>query len=84
MMSFFDRVKEKITKKINVENITLIDNTSFHVKHKSFQSNKFHLKVIIKSKKLKNMDRIDAHKKIFSILKDEMDNDIHALEIEIN
>ncbi len=83
-MSFFDRVKEKITKKINVENITLIDNTSFHVKHKSFQSNKFHLKVIIKSKKLKNMDRIDAHKKIFSILKDEMDNDIHALEIEIN
>ena len=45
--------------------------------------NKFHLKVIIKSKKLKSMNKIMAHKEIFSILKDEMSNKIHALEIEI-
>ena len=56
----------------------------FILKHKSFDSNKFHLKIIIKSKKLKNMNKIDAHKEIFSILKDEMSNKIHALEIEIN
>ena len=29
------------------------------------------------------MSRIMAHKEIFSILKDEMNNKIHALEIEI-
>ena len=29
------------------------------------------------------MNKIDAHKEIFSILKDEMNNKIHALEIEI-
>ena len=29
------------------------------------------------------MNKIEAHKKIFSILKDEMKNKIHALEIEI-
>jgi stress-induced morphogen len=29
------------------------------------------------------MHKIDAHKKIFSILKEEMKNKIHALEIEI-
>jgi len=29
------------------------------------------------------MDKIEAHKEIFSILKDEMNNKIHALEIEI-
>ena len=84
MMDFFDKLKEKINKKINPENIILIDNSRFHVKHKSFDSNKFHIKIIIKSKKLKNMDKITAHKKIFSILKDEMNNKIHALEIEIN
>ena len=83
-MNFFDEVKEKINKKINPENIILIDNSRFHVKHKSFDSNKFHIKIIIKSKKLKNMNKIDAHKKIFSILKNEMNNKIHALEIEIN
>ena len=82
-MDFFDKVKEKINKKINPENITLIDNSSFHSKHKSFDANKFHLKIIIKSKKLKNMDKIAAHKEIFLILKDEIKSKIHALEIEI-
>jgi len=83
-MNFFDKVKEKINKEINPENIILIDNSSIHTKHKSFVSNKFYLKIIIKSKKLKSMNKIAAHKEIFSILKDEMSNKIHALEIEIH
>ena len=64
--------------------ITLIDNSKIHAKHKFYDSNKFHLKIIIKSKRLKSMDKIAAHKEIFSILKDEMNNKIHALEIEIH
>ena len=83
-MNFFDKVKEKINKKINPENIILIDNSNIHSKHKSFDKNKLHLKIIIKSKKLKDMNKIAAHKEIFSILKDEMRNKIHALEIEIH
>ena len=83
MMSLFSEIKEKINKKINPENIILIDNSSFHTKHKSFDPNKFHLKIIIESKKLRKMNKIAAHKEIFSILKKEMKNKIHALEIEI-
>ena len=83
-MNFFDKVKEKINREISPESIMLIDNSHFHTKHKSFSPNKFHLKIIIKSKKLKNMNKIEAHKEIFSILKEEMNNKIHALEIEIN
>ena len=83
-MSFFDKIKEKISKKINPENIILIDNSHLHTKHKSFDSNKLHLKIIIKSEKLKNMNKIVAHKEIYSILKEEMNNKIHALEIEIH
>ena len=82
-MNFSDEVKEKINEKINPENIILVDNSYLHTKHKSFDSNKFHLKLIIKSKKLKNMDKIAAHKEIFEILKNEMKDRIHALEIEI-
>jgi len=82
-MDFFDEVKEKINKKINPENIILIDNSYLHSKHKSFDINKFHLKLIIKSKRLKSINKIQAHKEIFSILKEEMKNKIHALEIEI-
>ena len=83
MISFFDQVKEKINKKINLESITLIDNSHLHTTHKSFDPNKFHIKIIIVSKELKKMNKIEAHKKIFSILKDEMIDKIHALEIEI-
>ena len=82
-MNFFDSVKEKINKQVVPEDIILIDNSHLHKKHKSFDENKFHLKLIIKSKKLKKMDKIMAHKEIFSILKDEMNSKIHALEIEI-
>ena len=83
-MDLFGQIKEKINKKINPENIILIDNSSFHSKHKSFDPNKLHLKIIIESEELKKMNKISAHKKIFSILKEEMKNKIHALEIEIN
>ena len=83
-MNLFDQIKEKINKKINPENIILIDNSGLHSKHKSFDLNKLHLKIIIKSEKLKSMNKIAAHKEIFSILKNEMKNKIHALEIEIN
>ena len=83
MITFLEKVKEKINNKLSPEQILLIDNSYLHTKHKSFDSNRFHLKLIIKSEKLKNMKKIDAHKVIFSILNDEMKNKIHALEIEI-
>ena len=83
MMIIYDEIKEKIRKKINPESIILIDNSSFHTKHKSFDPDKLHLKIIIESKKLRKMNKIVAHKEIFSILKKEMKNKIHALEIEI-
>ena len=82
-MNFLDKVKEKISNKINPENITLVDNSHLHSKHKSFDINKYHIKIVIKSRKLKSMSKIMAHKEIFSILEDEMNTRIHALEIEI-
>ena len=83
MITFLEKIKAKINNKLGPKQILLIDNSYLHTKHKSFDSNKFHLKLIIKSEKLKNMEKIDAHKAIFSILNDEMKNKIHALEIEI-
>ena len=83
MISLLNQIKDKINRKINPENVKLIDNSFLHSKHKSFDSNKLHLKIIIKSEKLKKMSKIEAHKEIFSILKEEMNNNIHALEIEI-
>ena len=68
MITFLEKVKTKINNELNPEQISLIDKSYLHTTHKSFDSSKFHLKLIIKSEKLKNMEKIDAHKAIFSIL----------------
>ena len=83
MKNFLQEIKTAITKNLNPEDILLIDNSNLHAKHKSFDPKKIHLKLVIKSKQLKKMNQIEAHRKIFSILKNEMKNKIHALEIEI-
>jgi len=83
MISISDEIKKKIIKEINPRNIIVIDSSNLHKKHKSFDKNKFHIKIIIESKELKKMNKIESHKKIFSLLKEEMKNKIHALEIEI-
>ena len=44
----------------------------------------FHLKIKIKSSYLKSLNKIEAHKKIMGILKNELKDKIHALEIEIS
>ena len=84
MTNFLIKVKKKISDQVETEEILLVDNSALHTKHKAFKSDKFYLKLIIKSKKLRSMGKIDAHKTIFAILKNEMENEIHALEIEIN
>ncbi len=83
MINFFEEIKSKIFKKLNPQKILLIDNSHLQTKHKSFNSKKSYIKLIIKSEKLKKMHKIDAHKVIFSILKKEMKTRIHALEIKI-
>lgn len=83
MTNFLNKIKKKINNKLNTDELTIIDNSHLHTKHKSFSPDKFHLKLIIKSENLKKLNKIDSHKVIFSILKDEMKNKIHALEIEI-
>ena len=83
MINFIKKLEIKISRELNLEKIQIIDNSDLHRKHKSFNPYKVHLKIIIYSKKFKEMKRIDAHKMIFSLLKEEMKNKIHALEIEI-
>ena len=49
MITFLEKVKAKINNELDPEQVLLIDNSYLHAKHKSFDSNRFHLKLIIKS-----------------------------------
>ena len=62
----------------------VFDNSYLHKKHQSYDSERFHLKLIIKSQELKKMDKLKSNRMIYSILEDEMKKKIHALQIEIS
>ncbi len=83
MITFLEKIKLKLNKEFNPKKLILVDNSYLHTKHKSFNPNKTHLKIIIESDELKKIEKLEAHKKIFKLLKHEMKEKIHALEIEI-
>ena len=76
-------LKEKLTKKIKINNIIIEDKSFLHKKHKSFDENKFHIKLTIESPELRKISSIEANRKIYNVLKDEMNKSIHSLQIII-
>ena len=84
MESFIKVVEKKIRDNVEVDKIEIINSSSKHQGHKSFTKGKFHLKIIIDSKYLKSLSKIEAHKEIMKILKEELKDKIHALELKIN
>ena len=77
-------IKSKIEKKILAQNIVIKDKTYLHKKHSSHQPGKFHLELIIKSEELSKYNKIQATKKIYKILDDEIKNYIHSIQILIS
>ena len=77
-------VKKKINENLSVENIDIEDKTFLHKHHENHDKKKFHLKLIIKSSELKKMKKIQSTRKIYSILKEELDEYIHSIQILIN
>ena len=77
-------VKSKISNQISLESIEIVDKTFLHKKHKGHQEGKFHVKIIISSKELTKLSKIESSKKIYKILDEEMKNYIHSIEIILN
>ena len=77
-------VKKKLIREIIIEKIDIEDKSFLHKNHSGHQEGKFHLKLIIGSKELKDLNRIESDKKIYKILDQEMTEHIHSLQILIN
>ena len=77
-------VKKKLQSQIVIEDILIEDKSFLHKNHSGNQSDKFHLKISLKSNQLKKMKRIDSNKKIYRTLDKEMKEFIHSLQILIH
>ena len=77
-------VKNKLETKIIIENMKIEDKSFLHKNHKGHQEGKYHLKISIQSVELSKFSKINATKKIYSILDKELKDLIHSIEILIN
>ncbi len=76
-------VKKKLKDEILIEKIEVEDKSFLHKNHAGHQEGKFHLKLIINSKELKELNRVDRNKKVYKALSNEMNTFIHSLQILI-
>ena len=83
MKNYFDEICKKLKKEIVIEDIEIVDNSHKHKGHRYYSSEKFHLKLKIKSSYLSSLSRVDSQKKIMKILREDFKTKIHALEISI-
>ena len=74
-------IKKKIEKEIVVENIRIEDKSFLHKNHSGNEKNKYHLKILIDSKELKKMNKIESNKKIYKLLGEELKDFIHSIQI---
>ena len=76
-------LENKLKKSFVINNLEIEDKTFLHKKHQNFNKDKFHIKLTIKSPEFKNINSIEANRKIYSLLKDELNTSIHSLQIVI-
>ena len=74
-------VKNKLETEIVIQDLKIEDKSFLHKNHKNHQEGKFHLKLIIKSDELSQLNKIDATKKIYTILDFEIKKYIHSIQI---
>jgi|TARA_B100001094_G_C17907806_1_gene659718 BolA family transcriptional regulator, general stress-responsive regulator len=83
MNNYLKDIESKIKENLKIEKLNIVDNSEKHKSHKFFDSQKYHIRLEIESIYLKKLNKIDAQREIFKILKEDLKNKIHALEIKI-
>ena len=77
-------VKKKLTDQIDIGSIEIEDKSFLHKNHTGNQEGKYHLKIILSSRELNVLNKIESNKKIYKILDKELKKFIHSIQILIS
>ena len=78
------RIANILIKNFKDSEIDVVDNSIEHSGHNNFDgSQESHFQIFIKDKIAISSSRLEIHRKINHLLKDEFDNGLHALQIKI-
>jgi len=77
-------VKNKLQTEIVIQDLKIEDKSFLHKNHSGHQEGKYHLKIIINSKELAEISKIESTKRVYDILDLEMKKYIHSIQILLN
>ena len=77
-------VKNKLEKKIIIQDLKIEDKSFLHKNHEGHQEGKFHLKLTIKSVELSKLSKIISTKRIYNVLNLELKEHIHSIQVLFN
>jgi len=76
-----NKIEELIKSKMNILEISIADFTADHQNHKNYEGGG-HFQAVIISDDFKELSLLQRHKKIYEILGDLMQNEIHAFSMK--
>lgn len=79
-----ERIKKLLQENFNPEFLRVKNNSKLHAGHFGDDgTGETHFAIEIKSEELLNLGRLQAHRKINQLLKSELEQGLHALELKI-
>ena len=80
--------KQRILKKLNIHisyfDFNIIDNSNLHSGHNNFDgTGETHLQLNLTLNKQKKINRLEIHRKINELIKEEFDKGLHSMQIKI-
>tara|TARA_B100000575_G_scaffold111495_1_gene88709 strand:+ start:311 stop:565 length:255 start_codon:yes stop_codon:yes gene_type:complete len=79
------RIDEILSNKFSDFLLEIIDNSNLHKGHNNFTGNdETHIKIILTKKNKMPSNRLNIHRLVNNLLKEEFKSGLHSLEIKIN
>ena len=79
------RINKILSNKFDDFILEIIDNSNLHIGHNNFTGNdETHLKIILTKKNNTASNRLNIHRIINNLLREEFNKGLHSLEIKIN
>jgi BolA protein len=83
MMDRISVIRRHLTEALSPEKLEIIDESKHHIGHPGAEQGGGHYAVIISCSQFKNKPLLQCHKMVYSVLKELMHKEIHALRIQI-
>ncbi|VVC75892.1 hypothetical protein AQUSIP_11930 [Aquicella siphonis] len=76
-------IHERLVHAFSPRHLEVIDESDQHIGHAGHQGGGRHFAIVIDAVSLKNLTRIEAHRRIYALFTDIMPDQLHALKIKI-